>query len=69
MVDLKTFEVEYSSVYDNEAVLIPNDKAHGFLTLEPNTIVVYLVDNIYSPEFEKSIVWNKINTNSARFIN
>lgn len=60
MVDLKTLEVEYSSVYDNEAVLIPNDKAHGFLTLEPNTIVVYMVDNIYSPEFEKSIVWNKI---------
>jgi dTDP-4-dehydrorhamnose 3,5-epimerase len=38
-------------------VLIPNDKAHGFLTLEPNTIVVYLVEGEYNPESEHSIVW------------
>ena len=60
MVDLKTNEVEYTKVLDNEAVLIPNNKAHGFLTLEPNTIVVYLVDDIYNPKSEKSIVWEKV---------
>lgn len=60
MVDLETLETEYAVVSDNEAVLIPNNKAHGFLTLEPNTLVVYLVDDIYNPEAEKSIVWNKV---------
>ena len=60
MVDLVTHEVDYCKVDDGQAVLIPNNKAHGFLTLEPNTIVVYLVDDIYNPNSEKSIVWNKI---------
>lgn len=60
MVDLGTHETDFCVVDENEAVLIPNNKAHGFLTLEPNTIVVYMVDDIYNPQFEKSIVWNKI---------
>ena len=60
MVDLETHEVDYCKVDDGQAVLIPNNKAHGFLTLEPNTIVVYMVDDIYNPNSEKSIVWNKI---------
>jgi dTDP-4-dehydrorhamnose 3,5-epimerase len=60
MVDLGTHETDFCLVDENEAVLIPNNKAHGFLTLEPNTIVVYMVDDIYNPQFEKSIVWNKI---------
>ena len=46
---------------DNQnAILSPNTKAHGFLTLEPNTIVCYLVDNKYAPGYEHSIVWNTI---------
>lgn len=60
MVDIETLETEYIIVSDNEAVLIPNNKAHGFLTLEPNTLVVYMVDDVYNPDAEKSIVWNKI---------
>lgn len=60
MVDLETFETEYSEVNSDQAVLIPNNKAHGFLTLVPNTIVVYLVDDVYNPNHEKSLVWNKI---------
>jgi len=62
MVDLETYETEYSIVSDNEAVLIPNNKAHGFLTLEPNTLVIYMVDDVYTPEAEKSIVWYKVPT-------
>ena len=60
MVDIETLEVDFSIVNDNEAVLIPNSKAHGFLTLEPDTLVVYMVDDVYNPQNEKSIVWNKI---------
>ena len=60
MVDLETSEVDYSVLSTDDAVLIPNNKAHGFLTLEPNTIVVYLVDDIYNPQSEKSLVWSKV---------
>lgn len=58
--DLKTGEVDYIKVDENSAVLIPDTKAHGFLTLEPETIVVYLVDGEYNPNSEHSIVWNQI---------
>ena len=60
MVDLETLETDFAIVSDNEAVLIPNNKAHGFLTLEPDTLVIYMVDDIYNPSAEKSIVWNKV---------
>ena len=56
-VDLQTGETDYIVLSDSDSVLIPNDKAHGFLTLEPNTIVVYLVEGEYNPESEHSIVW------------
>ena len=57
VVDLKTGDAEFLAMGSDDAVLIPNDKAHGFLTLEPNTIVAYLVEGEYSPESEHSIVW------------
>ena len=57
MVDLENGITEYIVLYDSDSVLIPNNKAHGFLTLEPNTIVVYLVEGEYNPESEHSIVW------------
>jgi dTDP-4-dehydrorhamnose 3,5-epimerase len=56
-VDLQTGETDYIVLRDSDSVLIPNDKAHGFLTLEPNTIVVYLVEGEYNPDSEHSIVW------------
>ena len=57
-VDLETGDTEYIVLRDTDSVLIPNNKAHGFLTLEPNTIVVYLVEGEYNPESEHSIVWS-----------
>lgn len=59
-VDLQTLEVEHMVLNNQNAILIPNDKAHGFLTLEPNTIVCYLVDNKYAPGYEHSIVWRTV---------
>ncbi len=57
-VDLETGHTEYIVLHDTDSVLIPNNKAHGFLTLEPNTIVVYLVEGEYNPDSEHSIVWS-----------
>lgn len=60
IVDLETNQVDYAIIASNEAVFIPNNKAHGFLTLQPNTIVAYLVEGEYNPESEHSIVWDSV---------
>lgn len=60
MLDLETQEVDFAILDNDKAVLIPNNKAHGFLTLEPNTLVVYMIDDVYNQQCEKSIVWNKV---------
>ncbi len=58
-VDLNTGEVDHEHVTSGYAVYIPDDKAHGFLTLTPNTIVVYLVHGEYNPSSEHSMVWSQ----------
>lgn len=58
--DLKTGEIDYIKVDENSAVFIPNTKAHGFITLEPQTIVAYLVEGEYNPSSEHSLVWSNI---------
>lgn len=37
---------------------VPRGFAHGFCTLEPNTELVYKVDNAYTPSAERSLAWN-----------
>lgn len=58
-VDLETLSAEWKKVDSDSAVEIPIDRAHGYLTLEPNTIVAYLVKGEYNPESEHSIVWTR----------
>lgn len=60
LYDLATKEVEWYKLNDQEALFVPKRKAHGFVTLEPNTIVSYLIDNPYSPEHDHSIPWYQI---------
>ena len=43
---------------NNRQFFVPRGFAHGFVSLEDNTIFHYLVDNDYSPELEGGILWN-----------
>ena len=54
---LKYFGVKLSDK-NKKALLIPRGFAHGYITLKRNTTIVYLVDNIYNPKFERGIIYN-----------
>jgi dTDP-4-dehydrorhamnose 3,5-epimerase len=54
---LKIFNIELSK--ENQKMLfIPKGFAHGFLTLEDNSELIYLHDEYYKSEFEKGIRYN-----------
>jgi len=46
-----------------EQLFVPGGFAHGFVTLEPNTIVSYKVDAPYTPQAEGGIRWNDPSVN------
>ena len=37
---------------------VPEGFAHGFLTLEPDTVFCYKCTDVYSPEHERALQWN-----------
>lgn len=60
LYDLETKEVKSFHLNTEEAILIEPKYSHGFLTLEENTIITYLVKGEYNPLSEHSIVWKDI---------
>lgn len=64
-VDLRRSSTSYgrhvSVVLSAEAwnqFLVPTGFAHGFVTLDPDTEVIYKVSAYYSPEHDNGILWN-----------
>jgi len=37
---------------------VPKGFAHGFISLEPDTEMLYLVSDFYAPESEGTLIWN-----------
>jgi dTDP-4-dehydrorhamnose 3,5-epimerase len=46
------------SADDWNQILVPIGFAHGLVTLEPNTEVLYKVSNFYAAECDKGLLWN-----------
>lgn len=48
------------SAANKGAVYIPKGCAHGFLSLEDNTIVSYMQETVYSPSNDSGILWSSV---------
>lgn len=51
------FGIELSEE-NKKQLLVPKGFAHGFMTLTPDVEVQYKVDELYSPEHDRGIIWN-----------
>tara|TARA_B100000965_G_C19573212_1_gene750057 strand:- start:889 stop:1419 length:531 start_codon:yes stop_codon:yes gene_type:complete len=57
----KTFGKYYSTILNeknNTSIFVPEGFAHGFCTLEKNTIMLYKCTNYRNKKSENGIVWN-----------
>lgn len=53
---LKPFDKNDST--SGKQLYVPRGFAHGFISLEDNTVFQYLIDNDYAPDMEGGIYWN-----------
>ena len=53
----KWFGAELSE-YNRTMMYVPKGFAHGFISLEPNSEVLYLVSDFYDPSLEDTLIWN-----------
>jgi dTDP-4-dehydrorhamnose 3,5-epimerase len=57
----KQFDVFELKENDGQIIYIPSGVAHGFLSLEDNSGVLYNVSKVYHPKFDCGISWDSFN--------
>jgi dTDP-4-dehydrorhamnose 3,5-epimerase len=55
----KWFGAELSE-HNRSMMYVPKGFAHGFVSLEPNSEILYLVSDFYEPSKEGTLIWNDI---------
>lgn len=61
LYNLHTGEVqEYILTPDVDPLFIGKEYAHGYLTLVPNTVMVYGVEGEFNPETYKTVSWRSV---------
>ena len=65
VVDLRYNSLTYGKWFGKELsdenrtmMYVPKGFAHGFISLEPNTEILYLVSNFYESKLEDDLIWN-----------
>lgn len=68
IIDLRKKSSTYLSVYSTvltsqkpRLLFVPKGCAHGFLSLENNSMLFYKVSNEYSYDHDKGVLWSSIN--------
>lgn len=68
VLDLRKNSSTYLNLYSTilnadspKMIFIPSGCAHGFLSLENNSILNYKVSEEYKPNFDKGVLWSSIN--------
>lgn len=59
--DSKTYGDWFGSELSSEnrnMMYVPKGFAHGYISLKPNSEILYLVSSFYEPESEDSLIWN-----------
>lgn len=51
------FGIELTSE-NHKMIYIPEDFAHGFITMEDNTEITYMVSEFYAPGYEAALRWD-----------
>lgn len=65
IIDLRTDSPTYMqwtgvqlTAENRQALYVPKGFAHGFITLEPNCEVFYMISEFYAPETARGVRWN-----------
>jgi dTDP-4-dehydrorhamnose 3,5-epimerase len=54
----KQYVGEVLTVENRRALYVPEGFAHGFLTMDDNTEILYLISEFYSPEHSRGVRWD-----------
>lgn len=65
VIDLRPESKDFEKIFffymkSGKELFVPRNFAHGFITLDDDTIVQYLVDNVYDQSSERTIHWRNV---------